>query len=83
MNATPQPGPPPVPLLFGIDRAAELLGLGVKTLRRELAMGRLPCARLGAGGGSIRFTHEHLAEYVRRATNADGVFTPDPRSWPP
>ncbi|MGV8846765.1 helix-turn-helix domain-containing protein [Tessaracoccus sp.] len=80
----PDPDPAPVvPLLFNITIAAELLGLEVKTLRRELASGRLPCARVGVGSRTIRFNQAHLAEYRRRATNTDGVLIPDPRSWPP
>jgi DNA-binding transcriptional MerR regulator len=59
----------PEPLLFDAVRATQLLGVSVKTVRRETMIGRLPCARVGVGGRSIRYSHEHIAEYIRRCTD--------------
>jgi excisionase family DNA binding protein len=57
----------PTPLLFSVDRAAQLLGISVKTVRRETTIGRLPCARVGSR--TIRYSQEHIDEYIRRCTD--------------
>lgn len=56
----------PIPLLFDVNHAALLLGVCVKTLRRETMIGRMPCARVGPGGRAIRYSLDHVREYIRR-----------------
>lgn len=59
----------PEPLLFDVAEAARLLGVCVSTLRRETMIGRMPCARVGGGGRAIRYSLDHVAEYIRRCTD--------------
>jgi predicted DNA-binding transcriptional regulator AlpA len=56
-------------MLFDATRTAQLLGISVKTVRRETTIGRLPCARIGLGSRAIRYNLQMLDEYIRRCTD--------------
>lgn len=48
-----------------IAEAAASLGVGVSTIRREIARGALPARRIGVGRGRIRIDPAALAAYGR------------------
>ena len=53
-----------VPHVFDRNKCAELLGVDVKTISREVQRGKLKCFHVGR---NLRFTREALIEYVRGA----------------
>src|SRR4051812_18230780 len=54
----------PLPRRYTVEGAAELLGLSVDSVRREIGARRLGCYRLGPGGRILRVGEHHLAAYL-------------------
>ena len=53
-----------VPHVVERKQAAELLGVDVKTISREIQRGKLKCFHVGR---NVRITREALIEYVKEA----------------
>jgi excisionase family DNA binding protein len=53
-----------------IREAAGKLGLSPDSLYREVASGRLACARVGPSGRRIFVSDEDLADYLRRCRSS-------------
>lgn len=53
-----------LPEVVSVPRAADFLGVCDRTIRREIAAGRLSCIRVGR---TVRITREQLAQYVRES----------------
>ena len=54
-----------LPEVVSVPRAADFLGVCDRTIRREIAAGRLSCIRVGR---TVRITREQLAQYVSEPT---------------
>ena len=54
-----------------VHQAATRLGLSVASIRRELASGRLTCARVGPSGRRVLIEESDLAAYLRRCRAED------------
>ena len=50
-----------LPEIMGVPRAADALAVCERTIRREIAAGRLGCVRVGR---AIRITREQLTRYI-------------------
>lgn len=50
-----------LPELVSVQRAADALGVCERTVRREIARGRLGCVHIGR---AVRITRDQLAAYV-------------------
>ena len=53
-----------LPEVVSVPRAADFLGVCDRTVRREIAAGRLSCIRVGR---SVRITRDQLSQYVRES----------------
>ena len=53
-----------LPEVVSVPRAADFLGVCDRTIRLEIAAGRLSCIRVGR---TVRITREQLAQYVRES----------------
>lgn len=53
-----------LPEVVSVPRAADFLGVCDRTVRREIASGRLSCIRVGR---SVRITRDQLSQYVRES----------------
>jgi excisionase family DNA binding protein len=55
--------------LYSAKETAHVLGVSVRTLRRMRAAGEIGCVTVGTGRvrPRVRFTEEHLGQYLARA----------------
>lgn len=51
--------------LYAVGDVAEMLGVSQKTVRREIAGGRLGCVRVGPAERQIRIKYAEVERYLR------------------
>lgn len=53
--------------MFRVSDVAKRLGVSKSTIYALTASGRLRCARIGIGRGAIRYTEQHIEEFIAGA----------------
>ncbi len=78
----------PIAPLLTASEVAAILRVSAATVYAQALAGTLGCVRLGESGGAVRFTREHVEEYLSRGgrpprcrscnrpVNGDGTIIP-------